>query len=404
MNGAASSEREPFRPALVIGLITAGLLSFAAFILLLGWGEAQGERERRQLSGTAPAVSATGFAGIIKLAGKFAPVAMAEGEDDFDSDDLLVVALTPRDDPARVAQLLQRKRGQPLLLILPKWTVVRDPVRGGWVRSLGPWESGTARWLMGEGFEVRQLPPERDARSVMGAGLLGGIEFPLPRSAQVIEGSAVKVLLPAPGGGALVAQLDEEPHYVVADPDLLNNHGIRRPDTARAAVGMLRRMMPEDFAILFDTGNALEAPPRRNLLRSMFEPPFLAMTLALMVAALLAGLYGAGRFGPAKRPVRAIPFGKAALVENSAGLVRLAGREVRLGGAYAQLVRDEAARAGAAPPHLKGEALEAYLDRFTKPGETPFRPLAAAVREAGDRASLMAAAGALYAWKKDMIR
>jgi MoxR-like ATPase len=32
-------------------------------------------------------------------------------------------------------------------------------------------------------------------------------------------------------------------------------------------------------------------------------------------------------------------------------------------------MRDEAARAGAAPPHLQGEALEAYLDRFSKTGE-----------------------------------
>jgi hypothetical protein len=102
--------------------------------------------------------------------------------------------------------------------------------------------------------------------------------------------------------------------------------------------------------------------------------------------------------------VRAIQFGKAALVENSAALVRQAGREVRLGAAYADLVRDEAARAGAAPPNLQGEALEAYLDRFSRPGEPPFRPLADAVREAQDRPSLLAAARALFAWKKDMIR
>jgi hypothetical protein len=136
----------------------------------------------------------------------------------------------------------------------------------------------------------------------------------------------------------------------------------------------------------------------------MFEPPFLAMTLALLVAAFLAGLYGVSRFGPVRRPERAIAFGKAALVENSAALVRLAGREVRLGGAYADLVRDEAARAGAAPPHLQGEALEVYLDRFSKPGEPVFQQLAWDVREAPDRAMLLTAARALFAWKKDMIR
>jgi hypothetical protein len=70
--------------------------------------------------------------------------------------------------------------------------------------------------------------------------------------------------------------MGEQPHYVVADPDLLNNHGIRRPEAARAAIEMLERMMPdEDGGILFDTGGALQPPPRRNLLRSMFEPPSL---------------------------------------------------------------------------------------------------------------------------------
>jgi hypothetical protein len=65
------SERSPFRPALVIGLITAGLLSFAAFILLLGWGKPEGESG--QLSGSAPSVAAVGFAGIAELSGEFFP-------------------------------------------------------------------------------------------------------------------------------------------------------------------------------------------------------------------------------------------------------------------------------------------------------------------------------------------
>jgi hypothetical protein len=244
---------------------------------------------------------------------------------------------------------------------------------------------------MGGGLKVEPLSAAGRSSPVAGSGLFEDIEVTLPQSAQVIHGDTVETLLGVPGDGALVGQLGDQPHYVVADPDLLNNHGIRRPEAAARRIEMLARMMPdEDSGILFDTGGALQPPPRRNLLRSMFEPPFLAMTLALLVAALLAGLYGVGRFGPARRPVRAIPFGKAALVENSAGLVRLAGREVRLGAAYASLMRDEAARAGAAPPHLQGEALEAYLDRFSKTGEPVFQQLAWDVREARDRPSLLA--------------
>ena len=397
------SERSPFRPALVIGLVTAGLLSFAAFILLLGWGKPEGDTG--QLSGSAPSVAAVGFAGIAELSGEFFPTRMVENDRDLDSYELLVVALTPRDEPERVAELLRRRAGQSTVLILPKWAVVRDPGKRSWVRVRGAWLAEVADRLMGGGLKVEPLSAAGRSSPVAGSGLFEDIEVTLPQSAQVIHGDTVETLLGVPGDGALVGQLGDQPHYVVADPDLLNNHGIRRPEAARAAIEMLARMMPdEDSGILFDTGGPLQPPPRRNLLRSMFEPPFLAMTLALLVAALLAGLYGVGRFGPARRPVRAIPFGKAALVENSAGLVRLAGREVRLGAAYASLMRDEAARAGAAPPHLQGEALEAYLDRFSKTGEPVFQQLAWDVREARDRPSLLAAARALFAWKKDIIR
>jgi hypothetical protein len=398
------SERDPFRPALVIGLITAGLLSFAAFILMLGWSRP--ELRPGQPGGNAPSEAATGFAGITALSQDLLNARLPSDSRGVDSTDLLVVALDPRDDPDRVADLLRRRAGDATLLILPKWEVEPDPDRRRWVRVKGPSLAQAADRLMGRGFSVEPLSRGGGAAPFTeGSDVLSRLVVAVPQQAQVIHGDRVVDLLGIPGEGALVAQLGNQPHYVVADPDLLNNHGIRQKNSARAAVEMLDRMRPDaDSEIIFDTGDALAAPPKRNLLRAMFEPPFLAMTLALLVAAFLAGLHGVGRFGPARRPVRAIQFGKAALVENSAALVRQAGREVRLGAAYADLVRDEAARAGAAPPNLQGEALEAYLDRFSRPGEPPFRPLADAVREAQDRPSLLAAARALFAWKKDMIR
>ena len=86
------------------------------------------------------------------------------------------------------------------------------------------------------------------------------------------------------------------------------------------------------------------------------------------------------------------------------GLVRLARREVRLGGGYADVIRDDAARAGAAPPNLHDGELEAYLDRFTRSGEPPFSYLANTLRSARDRHELVSAARALFRWKKDLIR
>lgn len=398
------SERAPFRPALVIGLITAGLISFAAFIFLLGWGPPEGDSETRG-TGAVPAASAVGFKGLMELSRRFHPVVAVARETDFDSDDLLVVPLRPTDSAADVWRLLRRRAGQATVLILPKWDVVRDRAEPRWVRARGPLPAEVADELMGPGFDVEQMSAGSVPRRPQ-SFMMVDIDPPLPRAPQVIHGDRIQMLIGIPGEGALVAQIGEQPHYVVADPDLLNNHGLRSPETARAALALLGALLPyEDAGILFATSvRGPEAPEGRNLIRSMFEPPFLAMTIALIFAALLAGLHGAFRFGPARRPARAIPLGKAALVENSAGLVRLAGREVRLGGGYAGVVRDEAARTGAAPAHLQGEELEAYLDRFTRPGERTFRQLAWDVRSARTKADLIRAARALFRWKKDMIR
>jgi hypothetical protein len=396
------SERNPFSPALLIGLITAGLISFAAFIILLGWsGDGTGRGTGR---GSASPTSAIGFKALADLTDRFIPSRAVQDEADLDSSELLVVPLDDNSQRADVERLLRRRSEKPTLLILPKWRVVPHERRRAWVRAEGPWAAGAAEQLMGEAYEVEQMGAAEAAAGVQAIAFMQGVSVRLPRSPQVIKGDDVEMLIGVPGRGALVAQLGYQPHYVVADPDLLNNHGLRSPQAAWAALDMLERLMPgTDGTILFDTSLGGTGPDR-NLIRRMFEPPFLAMTLALLIAALLAAMHGAVRFGAARRPERAIPFGKAALVENSAGLVRLARREVRLGGGYADVVRDDAARAGAAPSGLQGAELDAYLDRFTRPGEPSFSALAEDIRSAPDRGALLAAARALFRWKKDIIR
>lgn len=397
-----TKEQNPFRPALVIGLIAAGLVSFAAFVMLLTWGGQAGGRSGGR--GTALSVAAIGFKGLVDLTDDFQETGLIRTVAEIDTPDLVVFALEPQTERAEVERLLDLRYDAPTVLILPKWDVTRDPQRRGWVRSLGPGLGATAERLLGQDIDVEILNARQSRGRARGYGILAGLTPPVPASAQIIEGEGFQPLLTTASGDILVGRYGDQPLYVVADPDLLNNHGLADPERARAAVQMLTAMKPDDgVGIFFDlTVNGYGGG--RSLLKSMLEPPFLAMTLALIAAAFLAGLHGAMRFGPARPPARAIPFGKAALVENSAGLVRLAHREVRLGGGYAEVVRDDAARAGAAPPNLHDEALEAYLDRFTRPGEPPFSYLANMLRSARDRHEMMSAARALFRWKKDLIR
>jgi hypothetical protein len=137
----------------------------------------------------------------------------------------------------------------------------------------------------------------------------------------------------------------------------------------------------------------------KNLLRLAFDPPFLAMTLALLAALLLVGWQAFARFGPTVHRDRAIAIGKAALVDNAAALIRKAGKQVRLGGRYVDAIRERAVVAFGVPSRLRGEAIDRYLDKIS--GRAKFTELAQRVDDANDQASLVAAARALHDWQKE---
>jgi len=394
------SAAQPFNPKVVFGLIATGVIAFGALMLLLAYGGGMGGGNGGQ--GHALSRAATGFHGLVTLVGELRESHLDESSDEW-ADHLLVVTLEERNTPEQVSDLLTRRAGYPTLIILPKWITMNDPERRGWVRSIGPGAGAMAGPLLGKDVNV-SLADGRLPGSVAGMEEIDGIHVPLPQSPQQVRGGNLVPIASLPGGGALIARIGDQPHYVAADPDLFNNHGLRDPARARAAFEMIDRMNEGGEFVDFDvTMNGYGAGNAPSMLRLAFEPPFLAMTLALVIAALLAGFHGAFRFGPVRRAVRAIAFGKAALVENAAGLIKLARREARLGAAYADVVRGEVARLSAAPAWLQGEALDAYLDRLGKPGGAKFTELAANLHNARDRGGLMAAARALSQWKKDII-
>jgi len=401
---AASQAQQPFSVRLVVGLVAAGLAAFAALVFLLAYGS----RLAPVRGEGAPALSvgATGYKGLITLVGHFRPTNMVNRPADLETGNLLVVALAPQNRPADVARLLELRRGRATLLILPKWVTRPDPSHRGWVRALGPMAGATGAEMIGAKAAIMVRPEAVPLdRFASGEDILDGIEVPVPGNVQTISGELAP-LLTVPNGDILIARLGDQPHYVAADPDLFNNHGLKDPARARAALALIDALNATGASgVAFDlTVNGLANDNSPSLLRTALEPPFLAMTLALLFAALLAGLHGAFRFGQARREERAIAFGKAALVENSAGLIRLARREARLGGAYADVVRQDAARIAAAPPALQGEALDTYLDRLTRGDTPPFSYLASRLAAARDRHELVAAARALFSWKKDIIR
>ena len=391
----------PFNARMVFWLVGAGVVAFAAFMLLLAYAP-----DFQQASGRPTAMSgaATGFRGVHRLIEETGSGSwLVRDEIDLDTADLVVFTLERMIDPEAIRGLANRRTGKATMLVLPKWETMPDPKKKGWVRAFGHVSpmSGTEQLKPLGKAEVRLANGPK--RKVKGLGELADLEFTLPASPQTVSGDDITPLIPGPGGGAVLGRLGNASLYVLADPDLINNMGMKDRDSAQAAVDMLSIISPsEEGMVEFDlTVNGLGKRP--SALKLAFEPPFLALTLAIFVAALLAGLHGAFRFGPAAAEKRAIAFGKAALVENSAGLFRIAKREHRTGPAYADLIREEAAHAAAAG-NLHGEALDAALDRFTSPGQPSFTELAAQASSASHRFDLVSAAHALFKWKKDLIK
>jgi hypothetical protein len=398
---AAGAANETFNVKVVIGLIAAGVVAFAAFLLLAAYADdfSSGRDGRpHPLS-----VSATGFKGLTELleATGARPRLIRSG-DGLDTEDLVVAALDETLAEDALAELIGRRESLATLLILPKWSTMPDELNPGWVSRIGPeepeWTAGMLEDVADVTVSHDKVPP---GQAAAGREYLEGVRTPAPALSQTIEGEELTPLLTNPDGGILLARVGDDPLYILADPDLMSNHGLRDPRTARAALDILASLNTTDAeGIAFDlTLNGFARKP--SVLKLLFEPPFLALTLALAVAALLAGLHGAFRFGPERREERVIALGKAALVENSAGLIRSARREHRAGGAYAELVRETAAReAGAAA--LTGAELDAYLDRLSRAGGTRFSALADRIAAARDRDELVSAARALFQWKKDI--
>jgi hypothetical protein len=407
------AERNPFDPRLIVSLIAAGITAFILFFVLMAYAPEM--RAGRDGRGHALSISAIGFHGVVEL------LRLTGGHDrlirderDLDTEDLVVVALEPRFDMRlitnpdsapddRLAGLIERRQGKATLLVLPKWSVMPDPKKSGWVRSRGMHEPAMAAYLLRSMKGVKVYQGGSPLRAARGRDVMDGVDMPLPRQVQAISGDGIEPLLATPGGRSILARYKQGSLYILADPDLLNNQAMKDPARAKAALAMLSALNSAGAkSVAFDlTLNGFGKKP--NALKLAFEPPFLPLTVAIFVAALLAGLHGAFRFGPAAEEGRAIAFGKAALVENSAGLFRIAGREHRTGGAYAELIREEAARISGAPA-LRGEELDAYLDRFSAPDQVPFSALAAEAGDAADRNHLVSAARALFLWKKDLIQ
>lgn len=414
----ADDAEESLRPLTALLLGGVGLVAFVLMLLAASFGPT--DEGRKEGGPTAVSRSATGFAGLVELAeatGRH--VAVVRSAEQLATEDLVV--LTPPHGAVSLDEALSRRAARPTLLVLPKWDTVADRKHPGWERRSGllpRFDPGgvlapaTRLFIRRERGAGRVLVPTGD--------LPPSIRFATPRPLQVITGfdhdrgahlspfvrpgstgeDALTPLVTDGGNGVVLARLGDGPFFILSDPDLLSNLGTGDARNAAAALALLDWMNSTGAdGIKFDvTLDGLGGA--RSLVRLALVPPFLPLTLTLALAALLAVARGLGRFGPPARRPRAIAFGKRALLDNTAALFRMTGREGRLGSRYVQAQRERAQIDFAVPARLRDAELDAYLDGLG-PGAR-FTALAERLTRASGRDELVAAARALHHWHEEV--
>ncbi len=380
-------------------LLVSGLSLIGAVVL---YAYAPELRTEKSAGGNALSKSAIGFAGLRAMAEQVGmPVKLSRETPDADSASLIV--LTP-EEITNADDLEKLSKPGPRLVILPKWLAMPDPFHSGWVMRLGSYGPRAAGFIAKLAKDARVSDDKGKATAHLEAlderfdGILParGISFD---SLQTIRGPNLDPAIVDDKGRAVLAQIRGTQIFVLSDPDLLDNIGIHDTATARAALDLLWSLRVGDKPVLFDiTLNGFHRSP--DFLNTVFSPPFLGAALCAMLAAAFMAYHGFVRFGGAQTKARALAFGKRALADNTAAVIKLMHREPQMAPRYAQAVLNSVARS-LGIPRERGMWVEALEQRNAL--NERFAELAADAAAVRDVNGLMKIAARLHSWRRGIL-
>lgn len=422
----------PFSPKAVLALVVFGAGVFVLLLWMVGAGMTSGSP-----NDGGGHVGGRGLNGYAALAGflekRGYKVRRSQSENALDDPGLLVLTPPQGADGKKLEEIVTKRRYiGPTLVVTPKWIGMKAPngtpgAKKGWVVLVGAQPPDWKGFL--DDVTVRIAPSQAGWHA-------GWQDGKLPRADSVLSGSGPRVVplvvsrqddrtlagyindggfypmledmaLTTPNYYEEDEDTEKYPVIVVFEPDLIDNWGLGHRENALLADGLFRAATGDgDRTVAFDltlNGHARSA----NLLTLAFTPPFLAATLCLLIAGIVAGWRAFLRFGPARRGARAIAFGKRALVSNSAGLIRRSRRLHLIAAPYATAARERLAKALALPRQADVEATERAIDRALLArdgGATPFSQIASNLRAARKPEDILKAARDLHSLERTLTR
>ncbi|MDR3255330.1 MAG: hypothetical protein LBT31_07160 [Synergistaceae bacterium] len=316
---------------------------------------------------------------------------------------------------------LQALSAPRILLVLPKWDWTRDKNRPSWVSRV----------------ELRQIYWPTNTLSLVAAGNSVPLEvvradwpdeWPVNELGHSPAGSGTVQLMKVQnmrtiigsGEGALVGEITEDDKriLIIADPDIMSNHGIVRGENAALMLDIIDSIGLPGAPVVFDETIHGFRGARSSPAKIFFRLPFAIVTILLCCSAALLALAGTGRFGAPQAWTPALGFGREKLIDNSARLLDYGGHHAVILDRYAMMTVRSVARSLHAPGGLDGDALVGWLDRLGRArgvsrscaeilrntdighGET------AGVDKTGKKrrlAGLFRCAGEIYKWKGEIL-
>jgi hypothetical protein len=401
------------RGAIWLAALAAGSLAISAFLGV--YGDLLGDPPSWGADGYSR--SATGHRAFLELVRRlgFPVLSSRHRTADKAGGDVVVALLEPEAGPkggaarARLAAIAGASRR--LLLVLPKREGTPDPAHLGWLgrAALRPTDEVLAplQALEGEAALGRALAATlvRPARTP--GRWSGSLPTPAVDEPQLLRSPALEPLVWCEEG-TLVGALEHQGGtvLVVADPDLLETHGLGRGDNALLLVRLLERLGAGGRALVVDeTLHGLEVQP--SIVRELLRFPLLLATLqALLVAALLAWA-ALVRFGRPVAPPAPAPGGPGQLVESAALLLAQGGYAAEALEGYFRAAREEVLRRLHRPGEGRDgdEALRRLLAARGREGE--LAALAARVRAVRQRRhgveeEAVRAAREIHRWREEL--
>src|SRR4030095_12375331 len=146
---------------------------------------------------------------------------------------------------------------------------------------------------------------------------------------------------------------------VLADPDVISNHGLARDGNAALAVGLIKRLRGPNGTVVFDetihgyTGSA------ENPSSLLFRFPFVIATVQGLIAVALLLWATLARFGAPQSVPPPLTAGRAGLLQNMAKLIEFTGHRQVMVRRYVEETLRHVARQLHAPRPLTGGGLVA---------------------------------------------